>query len=171
MAVTIVGFEMILYESSAAETVNKLASQEDLLDILMDVESYLDESNLYVFDNWIKGVIVQGPTVKKYWIDVILKYEHQQMPDPQGGLRLTPHGTKVKFQKAHELVPVEIKSPDDYEPGTKRPKMKKKPIWLVHLSIPRRFVEAVNQDMLDQYDDEAEDMENAEDQLSKGTTL
>jgi hypothetical protein len=66
---------------------------------------------------------------------------------------------------------VEIKSPDDYEPGTKRPKMKKKPIWLVHLSIPRRFVDAVNQDMLDQYDDEAEDAENAEEQLIKGPTL
>ena len=126
---------MILRESAAAEIVNKLASQEDLLDILMDVETYLDESNLYVFDNWIKGVIVSGPRVKKYWIDVILKYDHDQMPDPEGGLRLTPHGTKV------------------------------------HLSIPRRFVDAVNQDMLDQYDDEAEDVENAEDQLSKGTTL
>jgi hypothetical protein len=162
---------MILRESAAAKIVNKLASQGELLDILMDVETYLDESNLYVFDNWIKGVVVSGPQIKKYWIDITLKYDHDQMPDPDGGLRLTPHGTKVKFQKAQELVSVEIKSPDDYEPGTNRPKMKKKPIWLVHLSIPRRFVDAVNQDMLDQYDDEAEDMENAEDQLSKGPTL
>lgn len=162
---------MILRESAAAETVNKLATQGDLLDILMDVESYLDESSLYVFDNWIKGVIVNGPVVKKYWIDVVLKYDHHQMPDPEGGLRLTPHGTRIKFKKAHELVPVDVKTPDDYEPGTKKPKMKKKPIWLVYMSIPRRFVEAVNQDMLDQYDDEAEDLENAEDQLSKGSTL
>lgn len=162
---------MILRESAAAEIVNKLASQEDLLDILMDVESYLDESNLYVFDNWIKGTVVSGPQVKKYWIEVILKYNHDQMPDPQGGLRLTPHGTKVRYQKSHELVPVQVKSPDDYQPGTKRPKMHKKPIWLVHLSIPRRFVEAVNQDMLDQYDAETEDTENAQDQLAQGTTL
>lgn len=162
---------IILEQDSAAEIVNKISKQEDLLDILLDVESYLDDSNLYVFDNWIKGVIVQGPIVKKYWVDVVLKYAHVDMPDPEGGLRLTPHGTKVKFKKAKEEVPQEIKSPDDYEPGTKRPRMKQVPIWLVYLSIPRRFVEAVDQDMLDQYDDETDDTENAEDQLTKGSTM
>lgn len=162
---------IILEQNSAVDIVNKLAKKEDLLDILLDVESYLDDANLYVFDNWIKGIVVSGPTVKKYWVEVVLKYDHKLMPDPEGGLRLTPHGTKVKFQKAQEEVPLPIHSPDDYEPGTKRPRMKKVPIWLVYLKIPRRFVEAVDQDMLDQYDDETDDVENAEDQLTTGSTL
>jgi len=163
---------LILTENDASEIVSKLTSQEDLLDIMIDVESYLDDSNLYVFKNWIKGVLVRGPIVRKYWVDVAFKYDFEDMPDPDGGMRLTPHGTRIKYQKAQEEVPVEVKSPSDYQPGTKKPKMKKKPIWIVYMSIPRRFVESVNQDMLDQYDMEADDSENAEDQLAvKGSTL
>lgn len=162
---------MILKENDASEIVDKLSSQDDLLNIMIDVESYLDDSNLYVFKNWIKGVLVKGPIVRKYWVDVSFKYAHDQMPDPDGGLRLTPHGTRIQFQKAHEEVPVEIKSPSDYEPGTHKPKMKKIPVWIVYMQIPRRFVEAVNQDMLDQYDLEADDADEAEDELTKGTTL
>jgi len=161
----------IITENDASEIVDKLSSQDDLLDIMIDVETYLDDSNLYVFKNWIKGVLVKGPVVRKYWVDVAFKYEYEQMPDPEGGLRLTPHGTRIKFQKAKEEVPVEVKSPSDYEPGTKKPKMRKKPIWIVYMSIPRRFVEAVNQDMLDQYDMETDNADEAEDQLAKGTTL
>ena len=116
----------------------------------------------------IDGVIVKGPSVRKYWVDVTLKYEHDHMPDPQGGLRLIPHGAKVKYQKAVELVPQPINSPSDYQPGTKKPRMIKQPIWLVHLSIPKRFVEAVEQELLDNYDDQADDIESAEDQLEVG---
>lgn len=162
---------IILEQGSAADIVSKISKKEDLLDILLDVESYLDDANLYVFDNWIKGIVVQGPNVKKYWVEIVLKYDHKDMPDPEGGLRLTPHGTRIKFKKAEEEVPMPIHSPDDYEPGTKRPRMKKVPIWLVYLKIPRRFVDAVDQDMLDQYDDETDDVENAEEQLSTGSTL
>lgn len=162
---------VLLHENLATEIVNKLAKKPDLVDIMIDVEDYLDNSSLYVFDNWIKGVLVAGPIVKKYWVEVAFKYDLRDMPDPEGALRLIPHGTKVSFKKAEELVPVEIKTPDDYEPGTKKPRMKKKRVWLVYMRIPRRFVEAVNQDMLDQYDDEAENSEEAADQLSKGTTL
>jgi hypothetical protein len=155
---------------SAADVVAKLASQQNLVNIMIDVEDYLDNSNLYVFDNWIKGVLVRGPVIKKYWIEITLEYAAKEMPDPEGALRLTPHGTMVKFQKSHRSEPQPIISPSDYEPGTHKPRMKREPIWLVHMSIPRRFVEAVNQDLLDQYEDEAEDSDTADDQLSQGTT-
>jgi hypothetical protein len=162
---------VLLHENLATDVVNKLANQPDLVGIMIDIEDYLDNNSLYVFDNWIKGVLVAGPIVKKYWVEVAFKYDLHDMPDPEGALRLTPHGTKVSFKKAEELVPVEIKTPDDYEPGTHKPRMKKKKVWLVYMRIPRRFVEAVNQEMLDQYDDEADDTDAAADQLSKGTTL
>jgi hypothetical protein len=163
---------VLLSETLAADVVNKLVKKPDLVDIMIDIEDYLDTSSLYVFDNWIKGVLVGGPIVKKYWIEVAFKYDYHDMPDPEGGLRLTPHGTKIAYKKAHELVPKEIESPDDYEPGTHKPRMEKKPVWLVYMKIPRRFVEAVNQDMLDQYDDEADNSEEANDTLSsKGSTL
>lgn len=155
---------------SAADVVAKLAGQQNLVNIMIDVEDYLDNSNLYVFDNWIKGTLVRGPVIKKYWIEISLEYPAQDMPDPDGALRLIPHGTMVKFQKSHRLESQPIISPSDYEPGTHKPRMKREPIWLVHMNIPRRFVEAVNQDLLDQYEDEAEDSETADDQLSQGTT-
>lgn len=160
-----------LTETAAAQIVDRLSKDTNLLDIAIDIESYLDDANLYVFKNWIKGVLVKGPITRKYWVDVIFKYEQHEMPDPEGALRLLPHGTKVQFQKAHELVSMPIESPDDYEPGTKKPKMKRKPCWLVHMRIPRRFIEAVDQDLIDQYDLEADDADSAEDQLSKVNTL
>jgi hypothetical protein len=159
---------LLLKEDSALDALAKLTKQPNLIDIMVDVEDYLDNSNLYVFDNWIKGVLVRGPVVRKYWIEITLKYERKQMPDPEGALRLTPHGTQVKFEKAQELRPEPIRDPSDYEPGTMKPKMKPHDVWLVHMCIPRRFVEAVNQDLLDQYDEEAEDAETAEDQIAQG---
>lgn len=159
---------LLLQENAALDALTKLTRQPNLIDIMVDVEDYLDNSNLYVFDNWLKGVLVRGPVVKKYWIEITLKYEHKEMPDPEGGLRLTPHGTRVQFEKAQELRPEPIRDPSDYEPGTHKPRMKPHDVWLVHMCIPRRFVEAVNQDLLDQYDDEAEDAETAEDQITQG---
>lgn len=162
---------LILTETAAAEIVGRLSKDTNLLDVALDVESYLDDSNIYVFKNWLKGVLVSGPHVRKYWVDVIFKYPHNEMPDPEGALRLTPHGTKVRFKKAHELVPKEIKTPDDYEPGTHKPRMIKKKIWLVYMSIPRRFVEAVNQDLIDQYDLEADDADSGAEQLAQENNL
>jgi hypothetical protein len=158
---------LILTETAASNIVDRLHKDDNLLDIAIDIESYLDDANLYVFKNWINGVLVQGPSMRKYWVDVTFKYDVDEMPDPDGALRLLPHGTQVRYSRAHELVPQPIRSPDDYEPGTKKPRMKKTPVWLVHMSIPRRFIEAVNQDLIDQYDLEADDAENAEEQMAQ----
>jgi hypothetical protein len=159
---------LIITENDAAEMVKELSKNEDLLGIMIDIESYLDDSNLYVWDNWIDGVLVRGPVVRKYWVDITLKYDYNDMPDPTGGLRMARNGTRIRFEKALEEVAMPIHSPSDYQPGTKKPRMKKKKVWLVHMSIPRRFVKNLHQDMLDQYDLEAEDTESAEDQLTKG---
>jgi hypothetical protein len=162
----------VLNETAAEDVVARLTSKTDLVDVMIDLEDYLDNSSLYAFDNWIKGVMVQGPTVKKYWIEFTLKYDYEKMPDPSGALRLTIHGTKVTYQKAHERIPLPINSPADYLPGTRRPRMKKVPIWLVHFKIPRRFVEALDQELLDTYSDEMDDSDqnNIEDTVTQGQT-
>jgi hypothetical protein len=48
--------------------------------------------------------------------------------------------------------------------------MKKEKVWLIHMKIPRRFVETLDPEMLDIYDEEVEDtdMDNAEDQMAQG---
>ena len=146
----------ILKETASDEVIQKLTAKDDLLSVMLDIENYFDNANLYTFNNWFSGELVDGPIVKKYWIEITLKYPYKKMPDPRGGLRLTPHGTKIDYRKAYELVPQPINSPSDYEPGTKKPKMKHEPIWLIHMRIPRRFVDALEQEMLDIYADEVE---------------
>lgn len=158
----------ILKENASEEVIKKLTSKDDLLSVMLDIERYLDNANLYTFDNWFSGELVDGPIVKKYWIEITLKYPYKKMPDPRGGLRLTPHGTKISYRKAYELVPQPIENPGDYEPGTRKPKMKKEPIWLIHMRIPRRFVDALDQEMLDIYAEEVDDEEKVEDAAIKG---
>ncbi|NJO65226.1 MAG: hypothetical protein HC836_46125 [Richelia sp. RM2_1_2] len=140
--------------------IKRLNDNESLLDVMIQIEDYLDSVDIYAFANWMDGELVSGPYVKKYWIIITLKYPHQQMPDPDGGLRLMKYGSMVKFEKAFEEVPVEVDDPsEDLDPNTGRPKLKKEPIWLIHLKIPRKFVEALNIEGLDLFDGETEELE------------
>ena len=49
-----------------------------------------------------------------------------------------------------------IKSPEDYQPGTKKAKMKKHKVWIITLLIPRRFVQNLDAEVMDIYDDEVD---------------
>ena len=159
-----------LYNSKDAEKViSRLSDNEDLVDVMIAIEDYLDTNDMYSFKNWIKGEIVSGPYVRKYWVRVTLKWSYKDMPDPDAGLRLLKHGTKIKFNRSYEEVPIEIKSPDDYQPGTKKPRMKKEKIWLVDLLIPRRFVESIGKEVMDLYDEDL-DLDTADDAVAQGQT-
>ena len=47
--------------------------RKSALDVLMQVDEYLDTLNVYAYSNWIKGEIVEGPEIEKYCILVTLK--------------------------------------------------------------------------------------------------
>ena len=140
---------MAQYNSN--DLIKRITDNEDLIDILMDVEDYLDSNYLYVYKNWIDGEIVDGPKIKKYWITIVLKFDYEKMPDPTGAARLLPHGTKVRYRISKEKVDVEVKNPGDYQPGTKKPKVKTVKIWLVEMSIPRRFVKNLTDEVIELY--------------------
>ena len=152
---------------SAQDVVNRISDNEDLIDILIDIENYLDSNNLYVYKNWKLGEVVAGPFTRPYWIKLTLKYPYRKMPDPEGGLRLLQHGTKISFRKAEELVPIKFKSESDYQPGTKKPKMKKIKIWLIDMLIPRKFVRNIDKEVMDQYEEEV-DVETVDDAEAEG---
>lgn len=137
----------------------RLSDSSSLTDVLIQMEDFLDSLDLYVFKNWFEGEIVQGPDIRRYWVNMTLKYDYKDMPDPAGGLRLIKHGAKVYFRKAKEEVPLPIQTPDDFQPGTKKPKMDLKDIWLVEIHIPRRFIDELNDDDLEMYDDSEVDIE------------
>jgi len=139
--------------------VKRLSDSPDLVDVMINIEDYLDRSNIYVFKNWIDGELVEGPHIEPYWVKVVFKWDYHNMPDPEGGLRLLPHGTKIFYKKDKEMVPQPIKEPSDYEPGTHKPKIKPKKVWLVTLLIPRRFLEDIEDEVLDLYGSKTDNKE------------
>ena len=66
-----------------------------------------------------------------------------------------------KFQK-------KIVTPDDYQPGPKKPKMKKEKVWLVDLLISRKFIEKLSRELIDLYDEDA-DLDTVDDDVEKST--
>lgn len=132
---------------------DKLHESPHLLDILVQMEDILDSFDVYVFANWIKGEIVDGPKVRRYWFDMTLRYPIKEMPDPKGALRLIKHGVRVSYDKAT------LETPEGEDPG-------KSTHWEVKVSIPSRLLSDMNSGELDLYDDEVEteDVQDAQDE-------
>lgn len=153
------------------DTVYSLSDSDSLLDIMLQVEDYLDSLDIYAFKNWIDGELVEGPYVKRYWVQFTLKYPYKKMPDPQGGLRLLKYGSKVQFKKTTEEVAQDPTDRSNMDEENK-PKMKEEKIWLVFVKIPRRFVEDMGTEDLQTYNDEIEvdDVEDAQDEGVDETT-
>ena len=142
--------------TSIVDNIKGIYTSDGTMSILLDFERCLDDADLYAFKNWIDGEVVGGPYVKRYWVKVVLKYPYKKMPDPEGGLRLLKHGTKIHYDIKYQEQPIEIKSPEDYQPGTKKAKMKKHKVWIITLLIPRRFVQNLDAEVMDIYDDEVD---------------
>ena len=66
------------------------------LTILKNFERVLDELDLYVFDNWIDGELVEGPKDSRYFVECTFMWDKNKMPDPRGGKRLSDYGVQCK---------------------------------------------------------------------------
>lgn len=148
----------------SSSVVTRLSETDSLLDVMIQIEDYMDSLDIWAFSSWFDGEIVDGPWIERYWVKLTLKYPYKKMPDPQGGLRLAKYGSKIFYEKAKEEVPVEVKTPDDLDPKTRKPKMEEQDIWLIHLRIPRRFIDDLDVSDLELYDEEVniEDVEDAQ---------
>jgi hypothetical protein len=146
----------------------QLQDSPHLLDILIQMEDVLDSMDIYVFRNWIKGEVVEGPIVRRYWLDMTLRYPYLDMPDPKAGLRLLKHGVRVDFEKGrYEDKPAaKLNSPNasDPLPGSEDEEDENR-VWLVRLSIPRRLIDQMNDAQHDFYDEDVDtdDVEDAKD--------
>lgn len=135
--------------------VKRLHQHNSLTDILIQVEDFFDNLDLYVFQNWLEGEVFEGPQIKRYWVNLTLKYKYEDMPDPQGAIRLLKHGAKVLYRKEEEEVPIPIKNAGDYRPGEPgKPRMTTETVWLIDISIPRKFIEELDDADLATFDDE-----------------
>lgn len=134
---------------------NKIEETPHLLDILLEIEDVIDSLDIYVFKNWLKGQIIEGPIIRRYWVSVSLRYPIDAMPDPRGGLRMLSHGIMVEYKKE----PVPFLS--DRATG----KTENQEAWTVKLEVPRKLLNGMNDANVDYYDDEidVDDIESAKD--------
>lgn len=133
------------------ENIKQVSMSKSSLDTLMDFERVLDEMNLYAFMNWKTGELVQGPEIGKYRVKCTFMWPYSVMPDPDGAKRLLNFGAKVQWSRDWLMYPVDVKSADDYRPGTKKPKIAQKQIWLVTIDLPKSLIKDIergSQDVL-----------------------
>jgi hypothetical protein len=157
---------------------------------LLDYERVIDELDLYSYRNWKLGELVEGPIYEKYFVTCKWMYPYRRMPDPAGAERLLNYGCEITYQEDEFKYPIDVKTPDDFKPGTKVPRIVSKPIWVVTITMPKKLMgdiqrgsielenesldaedieSAYEQGMDDETADQAQDQENEQQQLATPT--
>lgn len=150
-------------EYDAVRNLQRLFTQKSILDIALEVIGLLDMMEIFVYAHWIDGEIVDGPNVSRYWVKLTLKYPYKKMPDPMGARVLHDIGVKVNYKKDITMEPIKINSPADFRPQSKKPKLLPDPCWYIELKIPRRFIDEIDYNDIDQYDEDEQDGINMKD--------
>lgn len=156
------------------------ANSQNAIEVLMQVEETLDRLNLFAYDNWIEGEVVDGPDIDKYWVAVTFMYPHKMMPDPDGAARIIAKGGRVYYKKDTLITAAKLVEPEDIDtegdprrPGQSAAKKLERPVWLVTVELPRAFMDAmsaadleidnmaIDTDAVEQAYDDGLDSENA----------
>lgn len=127
------------------QNIKTVAMTDSSLNTLLDFERVIDELDVYTFQNWKRGELVEGPKYEKYFVTCTFMWPYKQMPDPRGGKRLLDYSCEVKYKKDHLQFPAKVKSPDDFVGGTHFPKQKRVPVWLVEIVMPKNLMQEINQ--------------------------
>ena len=125
------------------KNVQTLSENNSAFKVLKDFERVIDELNLYVYENWIDGELVQGPEVERYSVKCTFMWPRDKAPDPAGGKILLNYGCKVIYRKEEILMPRKIKDPDDFRPGTKKGKIDAFPVWTVEITMPKKLMQDI----------------------------
>ena len=133
------------------------------LESLIDYERVLDQLDLYAYRNWKRGELIEGPIYEKYFVTCRWMYPFRKMPDPDGGMRLINYGCEVSFEKDEYEYPVKVETPDDFKPGTRYPRMIKKPVWVVTIVMPKKLMGDIERGSVELENEiiDAEDIETA----------
>lgn len=150
------------------ENTKEIFMTDSSLTTLLDFERVLDELDLYVFAHWKEGELVEGPVYEKYFVTCTFMWPYKLMPDPHGAERLLSYDCEVYYSKDFLEYPVDIKTPSDFEPGTKMPKMAKKPVWLVTIVMPKKLMQEIQQGSLE-LESATLDLEDIEQAYEEGT--
>lgn len=152
---------------SIVDNIKGIYMSDGSMSTLLDFERVLDEADIYAFKNWIHGELVQGPTIGRYTCKCVFMWPYKLMPDPRAALRLINSGCKVTFGKGEIKVPVEIKNYDDFQPGTRFPKLKERKVWFVEVVVPVDLMNDIKEGTIDLADDTI-DLSEIEDAYDEG---
>lgn len=135
--------------------IQSLYDNGSMLDILLAVEKYFDDNDLYAYKGVIKGELVSGPHVEKYWVEVTFKYTRDDFPDPTAFTLLEKHGTKVQVKADYEIKPIDLPHSRRDMMGVatqngsvNMPRSERIPVLLVKFQIPRAII---NPESFDEY--------------------
>jgi hypothetical protein len=120
--------------------VDTIYNNNSSLAVLKDFERVLDEMDVYVYDNWLDGELLSGPTIKRHWVQAEFMWPKDKMPDMDGARRLIEIGCRVKVSRDEMIEPRKIRSPDDFRPNTKKGKLDAHPVWVVKILMPKKLV-------------------------------
>jgi len=134
------------------QNLDRIHSSPNVIDTLVEVDRILDRMDVYAYENWISGEVVDGPFVERHWVDLTLMYPEKLMPNPDAAMRLIKNGCKVKYGRDVLKTFAKVKSTDDIvtndETGERTPRTISKPVWLVNLRIPKGLID-VSEDIKD----------------------
>lgn len=141
---------------------------DSAVNTLLDFERVLDELDLYAFENWKSGELVEGPIYEKYFVTCTFMWPYKKMPNPKGGARLSEYDCDVTFKQDFFEHPIKVKTPNDFAPGTKVPRLVKSPVWLVTIVMPKKLMHDIEQGALE-LESGTVDMEDIDQAYEQGT--
>lgn len=133
-----------------AATISGVKKNRNTLDLLLEFEGVLDDLNIYAYENWIRGEVIKGPIISKYWVEVYVMYPEKHMPNPVAAERLLKHGCYVFFNRDTLTSNVKIKKMDDLTVNTDRkdgrhvPKTQEIKVYVVKIVMPRHLLTDYN---------------------------
>lgn len=127
----------------------KIYMSESSLETLLDFERVLDQLDIYAFENWKRGELVEGPVVDRHWVTAKFMWPHKMMPDPDGAKRLLGYNTRVMYERDNLASPVAVKDYDDFRPGTRKPKLRDDNVWIVEIRMPKELIQDISEGYLE----------------------
>jgi len=141
--------------------IEQIYGSNNSLQLLKDFERVLDELDVYVFDSWIDGELVEGPKESRYYVECTFMWPYEQLPEPAGGNRLVEYGCRVQVAESKIASVRKIKKPEDIRPGTRKGKIDHKDIWMIKISMPKKLMSDINRGYTELDKNKIEDIVNA----------
>ena len=135
------------------------------LENLLDFERVLDTLDLYVFENWDKGELIEGPMHSRYFVECSFMWPHKLMPNPLGAKRLLDYDITVTYKKSKLTKPVKdldvYPKKADGQEAHQQIETKEMSIWIVNIKIPRKLMTNIERGYVE-FEGEKLDMEDIE---------